>query len=101
MFLRWLPAHSSVPASSVDKDLHRPRDAIHSDQEAGPPHAHPPGTHGTAGGRAPWQPVTDAAAGVPPVKFVGRGSWLLSSLPGQVREGSPNSKEGKYHPEIV
>lgn len=59
-------AHSS-PFSSTDENVHRPRDALHPDQEAGPPHAHSSGAAGAAGGRAPRQLVTDTATGGPPV----------------------------------
>lgn len=99
IFQRWLLVHSSLLASSVDKDLHRPRDAVHPDQEAGPPHAHPLGSHGTAGGRAPRQLVTDTAAGVPPVNLRLGLAPIHPAWAGQ--SGSPNSNEGKYRPEAV
>lgn len=62
-----LPLSDSAPHT----DLSGPRDGVHSDQEAGPPHAHSPGPHGAKSRRTPRQPLSDAEVGESQV-----GHWL-------------------------
>lgn len=55
--------------SPIDEDLPGPCDAVHPDQEAGPPHAHPAGPDWPKGGRAPWQPFPDPEVGESQVRL--------------------------------
>lgn len=55
--------------SSLDQDVSGSRDALHSDEEAGSPHAHPARIDGIKGRRASRKPVADAEIGESEVSF--------------------------------
>lgn len=52
-----------IVRSSPDQNLSGSRDALHSDEEAGSPHAHPAGPDGVKGRRASRKPIADAEIG--------------------------------------